>query len=140
MWYRGASRSRKTCGPGGVLLARGCYRGKGGEKGSGERTDSISGRPGDERHGDDGGFLGLAGDVAGDHGQAEGLGGPEGESDVVADQETDLGGQGGVLDGHQDDGTDVGSVVVLASMVDRGREVRGGKRKDETLTGSQSPA
>jgi hypothetical protein len=34
----------------------------------------------------------LAGDIAGDHGETEGLGGPEGESDVVADQEADLGG------------------------------------------------
>lgn len=58
----------------------------------GERTDGVSGGPGDECCGDDGSLFGLAGDIAGDHGETEGLGGPEGESDVVADQEADLGG------------------------------------------------
>lgn len=93
------------------------------------RTDSVSGGPGDKCCGDDGGLLGLAGDVAGDHGQAEGLGGPERESDVVADQESDLGGQGGVLDGHQDDGADVRSIAELA-MASNMEKMAGQERKN----------
>jgi hypothetical protein len=49
------------------------------------RPDGVAGGPSYEVHGDDGGFFGLAGNVAGDEGYGEGLGGPEGEYRVVGD-------------------------------------------------------
>lgn len=74
-------------------------------------TDGVADGPGDKGGSYDGGLLGGAGDVAGDHGETEGLGGPEGEGDVVADEEADLGAHVLVLDGHEDDGSDVGSML-----------------------------
>lgn len=50
--------------------------------------------PDDEVEGDGDLLLGLAGDVAGDEGQGEGLGGPEGEGDVIADEQADVLGEG----------------------------------------------
>ena len=69
------------------------------------RANSVTGCPGDECGCYDGRLFGLAGDVSGDHTQGEGLSGPEGESQVVADQEADLGSLVVIDDCHEDNGS-----------------------------------
>lgn len=67
---------------------------------------ALTRRPNDKVHGDGDGLLGLAGDVAGNHGQGERLGGPEGEGNVVADEEANLLGTAVKGHGHEADGAD----------------------------------
>lgn len=71
--------------------------------------DTVPDRPCDEVRGHDGAFLSLSRDVARDEGEGEGLCGPEGEGEIVGDQEADLLGFTGVFDRHEDDCANKGS-------------------------------
>lgn len=66
-----------------------------------ELTNGISSGPDNEVGGNDYCFLCLPGNVSRNHGQVQGLGRPEGQSDVVADQHADLTGEVVRLDCHQ---------------------------------------
>ena len=98
-------------------------------------TDGVTGGPPDEIPGHGDGAFGLAGDVAGDKGHGEVLGGPEGEDDVVRDEKAGFGRGFVVVDnGEEDDGSDErGNDVeahdgdVLAGTFD---EVGGGEEDD----------
>lgn len=68
-------------------------------------TDAIPRAPEEEVQGDGNRLLRLAGDVAGNHGQREGLRTPKGETDVVTDQKADATAQVvGKVQGHDEDG------------------------------------
>lgn len=96
-------------------------------------SDGVARGPGDEVHSYGDGFLSLACDlqhgreeglaggggerdgvaekatyVATQHAHPETLGRPEGEDDVVGEEQTCGGGGGGVLHGHENDGADEG--------------------------------
>lgn len=58
----------------------------------------ISSTPPDKVVCNDKGLLGLARNVSGHHAQTQGLGGPEGESDVVADEKTNRGAEVVIFD------------------------------------------
>lgn len=75
-------------------------------------TSGVASTPPDEVVGNDKGLLGLASDVTGHHAQTQGLGRPEREGDVVADEETDVLGKGPVGDSHEENGADEGPAAV----------------------------
>jgi len=75
-------------------------------------TNSVARRPDDKVEGDANALLRLAGDVTRQHGQGEGLSRPEGESDVVADEQADLLAERLERDRHEADGADEGAADV----------------------------
>lgn len=76
-------------------------------------SDGVARGPGDEVHGDGDGFFRLARDVAREERHAEVLGRPEGEADVVGEEEAGFGGFAGVGDGHEDDCAGEGACGLL---------------------------
>lgn len=80
------------------------------------RADGVARGPGDKVHCHYDGLFGLAADVAGEHAHGECLCGPEGQHDVVAEEQTDLCRGVFVDDGHQDGGSDEGSFSVVSNF------------------------
>lgn len=62
-------------------------------------SSGVAGAPPDEVVGNDNRLLGLACNVTAHHAEAERLGRPEGEGDVIADEQTDSGAEVLVRDG-----------------------------------------
>lgn len=97
------------------------------DEGAGGLTDRIARCPADEIHGYHYRLLGLAGDVPRDERHGESLCRPETEDYVVGEQKSDLSCLVGVLDCHEDDGADEGSVRLVKFLVLGGE---GGLRND----------
>ena len=138
MKYFGASVSKKTWGPiRSKPVSKTAVTTLPKERKQHELTDGVSGGPDDKVQGHGNRFLGLATHVSRQHGQSKCLSGPEGQGDIIADDQANLLWPAVRRHRHETDGADEGRDAeaqhghqVLARLLD---DPHGAQQHDDDI-------